>query len=221
MRHMLNKLTIEAYEKADYSGPVVAKFVAFLNPSELTLSWEVEFDSAQGAGTNNSRRDFKKAKPGDLSLDFFLDGTGANGSKNVEVQEQITQFQNVTGYSGDIHRPHYLKIAWGTLTVMRCVLKSASIKYKLFKSDGVPLRAVISATFTDNADDKTRVGMAQDQSADLTHVRLTRAGDTLPGLCTQIYGNPRLYVQVARANRLPLFRRLEPGTRLVFPPLEK
>ena len=107
----------------------------------------------------------------------------------------------MTGYNGNIHRPNYLKVVWGTLQVKRCVLKSASIAYKLFKSDGVPLRAIITATFTDSSDDQTRVALAQDESADLTHVRLIKAGDTLPALCYQIYGDPLRYLQVAEANR--------------------
>jgi hypothetical protein len=163
---------------------------------------------------------FKKIKPGDLSLTFFIDGTGANG-RAIDTQERVEQFQTVTGYNGKIHRPNYLKVVWGKLQIKRCVLKSASIAYKLFKANGVPLRAVITATFTDTSDDQTRVAIAQDQSPDLTHVRLIKAGDTLPALCHEIYGDPLRYLQVAAANRLDGFRRLTPGTRVVFPPLVK
>ena len=56
----------------------------------------------------------------------------------------------------------------------------------------MPLRAVITATFTDNSDDQTRVAMAQDQSPDLTHVRMVKAGDNLPALCGEIYNDPAL-----------------------------
>jgi hypothetical protein len=136
------------------------------------------------------------------------------------VQEKVERFQTVTGYNGNIHRPNYLKIGWGTLTIKRCVLKSASIAYKLFKSSGVPLRAVITASFSDNSDDQTRVAMAQDESPDLTHFRVVKAGDSLPSLCTEVYGDPHLYLRVAQANRLDDFRNLVPGMRLRFPPLE-
>ena len=219
-RGTLERLVILAYEQPDYSGESVGRFEAYVNPNEITLSYEMEYDSAQGAGTTNSRMNFKKVKPGDLSLTFFLDGTGANG-RPADVQEKVEQFQTVTGYNGNIHRPNYLKVMWGNLQVKRCVLKSASIAYKLFKPSGVPLRAVIIAAFTDNSDDQTRVAMAQDQSPDLTHVRRVKAGDTLPGLCDQIYGDPRLYLKVAAANGLDDFRRLVPGTKVFFPPLEK
>ena len=219
-RGALEKLLILAFQKPDYSDTEVARFEAFVNPNEITISYELEYDAAQGAGTTNSRMHFKKAKPGDLSLSFFIDGTGANGQK-VDVQERVAQFQAVTGYDGRIHRPNYLKVVWGTLQVKRCVLKSASIAYKLFHPDGVPLRAVITAAFSDNSDDKTRQAMAQDESSDLTHRRTVTAGDNLPTLCQQIYGDPGYYLDVARVNRLLNFRRLEPGTTLFFPPLEK
>jgi hypothetical protein len=217
---MLEKLLIRAYHKADYSDEPVGEFEAFVNPNEITLSYEMEYDSAQGSGTTGSRMEFKKVKPGDMSLTFFLDGTGASG-RALDVQDKIAEFQAVTGYDGGIHRPNYLKVVWGTLQVKRCVLKSATIAYKLFKPDGVPLRAVITANFTDNSDDQTRVALAQDESPDLTHVRLVKAGDTLPLLCYQIYGDPAYYLEVARVNRLDQFRVLRPGTHIVFPPLEK
>lgn len=217
----LEKLLVRAYSAPDYAeGSLIDTFESYVNPNEITLAYEMEYDSAQGSGTTGSRMDFKKVKPGDLSLAFFLDGTGANGVK-IDVQEQVEKFQTVTGYNGDIHRPNYLKVAWGTLQVKRCVLKSASIAYKLFKADGTPLRATISATFVDAVEDQTRVALAQDASPDLTHVRVLRAGESLAALCGQIYGRPELYPKVARANGLDGLRHLPAGTRVRFPPLAK
>ncbi|HRC60153.1 conserved hypothetical protein [Candidatus Propionivibrio aalborgensis] len=219
-RGTLEKLLILAYTTPDYSGEPASQFTSYVNPNEITLSYEMEYDAAQGSGTTGSRMNFKKMKPGDLALTFFLDGTGANGER-IDVQQKIEEFQTVTGYNGDIHRPNYLKVSWGTLTVKRCVLKSASIAYKLFQPNGIPLRAVITASFTDNSDDTTRVAMAQDQSPDLTHLRVIKAGDKLPVLCNEIYGDPRLYLRVAEANGIDDFRNILPGMRIFFPPLEK
>jgi hypothetical protein len=221
----LKKLTIQAFEDPKYSGAPVDEFKAFVNPNEFTISYEFEWDVAQGAGTTNARMNFKAAKPGDMTLVFFLDGTGADGrlvnGEPPKVQEMVEKFQKVTGYSGAIHRPYYLKVMWGTLQIKRCVLKSASIVYKLFKPDGVPLRAVITAAFSDNSTDKNRIALAQDKSADLTHRRVIKAGDSLPSLCEAIYGDPRLYLKVAEANGLDDFRSLAPGSVVFFPPLEK
>jgi hypothetical protein len=219
-RGTLERLAILAYPKPNYAGDPMGRFEAFVNPTEITLAYEVEYDSAQGSGTTAARMNFKKMKPGDMTLTFFLDGTGASG-RPADVQQMVESFQTVTGYNGDIHRPNYLKVVWGTLQVKRCVLKSASIAYKLFRSDGVPMRAVITAVFSDNSDDTTRVALAQDHSADLTHRRVFRAGDDLPALCQEVYGDPRLYVQVAMANSIDDFRNIAPGASVFFPPLEK
>jgi nucleoid-associated protein YgaU len=219
----LSHLVIRAFKDAKCKVPREGEFFefeAYVNPSEIVLGYEVELNTESGAGTTGSRSDFGKVKPADVTLNFFIDGTGASGSL-VDVQREITQFQQVTGYDGALHRPAYLKVAWGTLQVMRCALKSASIAYRLFRADGVPLRAVISAVFVASTDDETRVAIAQDESADLTHVRLVKAGDTLPALCEQVYGEPRMYPEVARANGLDNFRDLRPGTQLRFPPLER
>ncbi len=221
----LSHIRIDAHLDAACSDSAVETFEAFVNPSELTLAYEVEYDAQSGAGTTGSRMEFKRIKPGDLSLSLFIDGTGANPRRidgaPVDVQAQVKKFQTVTGYNGHLHRTHYLMVMWGTLQIKRCVLKSASIAYKLFKPNGVPLRAVISATFTDTSDDATRVAIAGDQSADLTHVRLVKEGDSLPRLCEQIYGDPRMVVDVARANGLDNFRALQAGMQLRFPPLAK
>jgi len=215
----LEKLLIRAYKAPDFGqASLVGSFEAFVNPNEITLSYEMEYDSAQGSGTTGSRMDFKKVKPGDMTLNFFVDGTGANG-RPLDVQTRISEFQTVTGYNGDIHRPNYLLVVWGTIQVKRCVLKSAQIAYKLFRADGTPLRATIQAVFTDAVADQTRVALAQDSSPDLTHVRVLAAGDTLAGLCQQIYGDPQLYLKVARANGLDSPRAVPIGTRVRFPPL--
>ena len=60
---------------------------------------------------------------------------------------------------------------------------------------------------------------AQLQSPDVSHLVTVRAGDTLPGLCANIYGTSLYYLRVAAFNGLTSFRRLAPGTQLVFPPL--
>jgi hypothetical protein len=217
----LEKLRIEAYTTADYQNdqPLMV-FNAYINPKEIVLGHEIEYDEKQGAGTTNSRMEFSKIKPGDLALTFFIDGTGANGTK-IDVQDKIKEFQSVTGYNGDIHRPNYLKVAWGTMQVKRCILKSLSIAYKMFKPNGEPLRALITANFTDNSDDETRIALSRDKSPDLTHLRTIKAGDTLPRMCYEIYGDSKYYIDIARINKITNFRNIETGIQLVFPPLAK
>ena len=94
-----------------------------------------------------------------------------------------------------------------------------SVTYKLFRPDGTPVRAVAKATFVEVVSDELAKLKADKRSADLTHVRTVVAGDNLPLLCHQIYGDATRYQAVAEANKLVNFRTLRVGQQLFFPPL--
>jgi nucleoid-associated protein YgaU len=58
------------------------------------------------------------------------------------------------------------------------------------------------------------------QSPDITHIVNVGAGDRLPLLCKRIYGNSKLFSEIARINGLTDFRHIADNTRLIFPPLK-
>lgn len=215
----LVKFKIEAFQKEDYSGSPVDTFEVMFNPNNYVRKYEVEYHERQGAGDAGSPQVFGKIKPQEYNFEFLLDGTGTIADK-VDVNEKIQQFLEVTGKNdGDIHRPRYLKLVWGSLLV-KCVLKSAEVSYALFNPDGTPLRAKIRAIFSENIEDTLRVAEQGNNSPDLSHYRTIREGDNLPLLTENIYGNSSYYLQIAKINGLKNFRQLEVGQRLWFPPIK-
>ena len=60
----LEQLTIQAYEAADYSGSPVATFEAYVNPNEITLGYEIEYDAAQGAGHHRQPHELQEDEAG-------------------------------------------------------------------------------------------------------------------------------------------------------------
>ena len=101
------------------------------------------------------------------------------------------------------------------------VLTEMDITFKLFKPDGTPLRATASAKFTGFIEDNLRVAMENNTSPDLTHVRIVKEGDTLPLMSQRIYGDSKYYLEVAKANKITIFRKLKVGQLIFFPPIEK
>jgi nucleoid-associated protein YgaU len=99
------------------------------------------------------------------------------------------------------------------------VLKSAEVTYVMFEPDGHPLRAKVKATFSENIEDTLRVAEERKSSPDLTHVHTVKAGEHLSLLAHRYYGDPSRYFQVAQYNGLTNYRRLVPGQRLEFPPI--
>ena len=74
-RGTLEKLVIKAYEAADYSGQPVAEFTAFINPDEITLSYEMEYDGGPNDRERFSRRMIERilTQYGDLGVEFATD----------------------------------------------------------------------------------------------------------------------------------------------------
>ena len=78
-----------------------------------------------------------------------------------------------------------------------------------------------AGTIVGPSGEKLRVAQEDNHSPDLTHYRIVKKGDTLPMMCFLVYGDARYYLQVARANKLINFRKLNIGDELFFPPFAK
>lgn len=219
MSGQLKKMVIEAFRQADYSGSPALAFTVMFNPNTYSQKYEVEYEARQGKGNTGSPQVFGTVKPQEYTFEFLFDGTGTAAEK-VEVREEVERFLTVTGkHDGEIHRPLYLKLSWGSL-LSKCVLRSAEVTYTLFKADGYPLRAKVKATFAENVEDALRVAEERQSSPDLTHVHEVRAGEHLTLLAQRYYGDASRYFQIARFNRLKSYR-LEVGQRLAFPPIRE
>ena len=221
MEGELKKMKIEAYKNIDYSeSEKVGEFDVMFNPSAYSRKYEIKYDSASGKGTTGSNQKFELIEPQEYSFEFVFDGTGTAADKK-DVTETIDAFLELAAkINSDTHRPNYLKISWGSL-ISECILKTAEINYNLFKPDGYPLRAKVKATFAENIDDQKRAAEEGKSSPDLTHYRVVTEGDTLPLMAYRIYGDSSYYLEVAKANGLKNFRKLNTGDTLRFPPIQQ
>jgi hypothetical protein len=233
-----SKLTIRAYKDGVYSEGKKAdkEFTVMFNPNSYTRKFTISYDDQQGKGTTGSGKNLDRVKPGDLQIEFTIDGTGTVASLEVskataessapsddpiDVQKKVDEFKAVCyDMDGDIHRPYFLLLVWGSLSI-DCVLTSADIKYTLFDKAGKPLRATISATFSEAIADEPRAVKEGKSSPDLTHKRVVQEGDTLPLMTYRIYGDSKYYLQVAQVNGLKDFRNLQAGQVIYFPPIAK
>ena len=233
----LTKVKITAYSSPGFEdNKVIAggEFTALVNPEGYNRSYKIKYKDQQASGTQAQQLKFDKVEPEDIDLEFLFDKTGAipgtfRGKTEAEIKEEekdgiwpdLEQFKKVVyDYKGSIHRPPFLKLQWGAL-LFKSVLREMTVNFKLFRSDGVPLRAIVKAKFTATVENELRVRKENAQSPDITHVRIVKEGDTLPLLSYQIYNNPAYYIRVAAANNLGNFRKLTPGQKIFFPPIEK
>lgn len=215
-----DKMSIVAYSNNKYSGKGTGKATVKINPASYTHNHTVHYDKTIPQGAPGTTLDFKGIPPETVSFDIYFDATGAIENNKVPVKTQLDQFKKVCfNYNGSIHEPNYLIVSWGAL-VFKCKLTTLNISYTLFKQDGTPLRAKASVTFEEALDATLLAKEANNNSPDLTHMIVFKEGDTLPVICNKIYGDASYYTEVARFNKIVNFRNIQPGTKLLIPPIK-
>lgn len=198
-------------------------FTIPVNPESYSQAYKVELKEKPAGGNQGSAPEYKFTSPEELKLEFTLDNTGTiegNVYDGTPVPQQVDKLlATVYKMKGEAHRPGILKIQWGSFFTFDCVLSTLDINYVLFKPNGEPLRAKVSATFKQYTEPQIRSRQENKKSPDLTRAIRVADGDTLPNLSYKSYGNPKYYPQVAYANKLMSIRTLRTGDELVFPPV--
>lgn len=224
----LEKLRIEAFLDVRRKRPAdPPRMEVMFNPTTYKRSHSVAYtERRKGVVMQGWPSRYAYTAPGDLSLKLVFDGTGVNriGLERLldppSVKKDIATFEKLClRMNGDIHQPHFLVVRWGDFSFSGRLHK-LDITYTLFDEAGDPLRAELEVSFVEDTASTTGAMAAAKSSPDLTHVRIAKAGDTLPLLCQAIYGSSRHYLRVAQHNALDDFRELQPGQRIVFPPLD-
>lgn len=217
----LEKLTIYSYKDAAFSQSAADPYSVLINPEKYTHNYVVNYNLEQSPGTAAPSPKFEKMGPEKVSMELVFDATGLIPGSSGDVLKDIATFKSIAyDFNGSIHSPNYLKLSWASL-IFNCHLISLDASYTLFKPDGTPLRAKASVAFEGFIDEKTLALKEKRESPDLTHIIIFKSGDTLPNLCFKTYGNPSYYREVANANNIIHYRNIQPGTKLLFPPIKK
>ena len=217
----LEKMLIKAFSDSKFKSSA-GEFKLQFNPTSYSQVFRVPNQGKTVRLANGTTIDTPViVEKQEFSLDFYLDSTGVvPGCESVP--KAIKELRNLcVDYHGSEHNSYFIELVWGAEIKFRCKCASLDIDYVLFKSSGEPIRAHIQAKFESFEDSEIRAKRHNTSSPDMTHRRIVKSGDNLPKMCDEIYGNSSYYLQVARANKLMNFRKLTPGSELIFPRLNK
>lgn len=219
----VTKIVIRPFLNQKQDQSAGEDFTIPVNPESYSQAYKVELKEKPAGGNQGSAPEYKFTSPEELKLEFTLDNTGTiegNVYDGTPVPKQVEKLlATVYKMKGEAHRPSILKIQWGSFFTFDCVLSTLDINYVLFKPNGEPLRAKVSASFKQYTEPQIRSRQENKKSPDLTRVIRVADGDTLPNLSYKSYGTPKYYPQVAYANKLMSIRTLRTGDDLVFPPV--
>ena len=212
---------LKIYTYTDPNVPASGGSVGYeveLVPENISITYGLKF-KVDNPNTNKRVTKFEGYEDSTLKFDFILDATGVTGSQMV-IKDEIEKLgKAIYNYVPSIHKPHYLRIHYGSVNFI-CHLKKCTITYLLFKTDGTALRAKVSLEFDEfvlPANAESRVM----SSPDLSHIRFFTDSDNIFVFCDEIYANTNQAVQIARINNIVNFRNIPPGTQVLFPPFER
>ena len=223
----LEKMIITAYSDQNFKSQVGAPLSVWINPASYIYTYSVLYNDRQAQGAEGPSPDFNRMGPDSVSFDLVFDATGVVPSPIAGkpdapadgVVGMIARFKTLALYvNSSTHSPNFIKLSWAQLQ-FQCRLQNLTITYTLFRPDGTPLRAKLAVSFLGFTSEQQLAQESALASPDMTHIVTVVAGDSLPTLCYRIYGSSLYYLRVAELNKLNTFRRLEPGTQLMFPPL--
>jgi len=192
-------------------------FAVQINPSDFARNFDITYSQKQAMGSTAMQPKYSHSSEKKIDFEIIMDGTGVVSKDDVEAQMKKLRTVVFT-LVGKEHQPNVVMIVWGGFKYCGR-LTSMAVKNTLFRPSGKPLRAKVKLDFIQYVSPKEAARIANMSSPDLTHSVEVMAGDTLPLLCYRIYKDCSYYMEIARVNGLSNFRELQPGTRLLFPPL--
>jgi LysM repeat protein len=199
------KITVE------YSG---ASLDVMFNPEEYSLNRDNNFASQAIPGLSSPLIQFVHGNLRTLDMELLFD----TYEKLSDVRTETDKFVHLMEIDPQLHAPPILVVAWASLQ-FRCVLTKASQKFILFLDDGSPVRARVSASFTEFIDPEHEALQVKRQTADWTKMHTVLQGETLSAIAFQYYSDPTLWRPLAVSNSIDNPRVLFAGQQLTIPAL--
>jgi hypothetical protein len=195
------------------------------NPDKLSMTKSVSWRRKPARmASQASLPEFVGSGPRSLSLEVFLDATATHDKSVEQNVERLMVACVPTAKSLAAKKPAspWVRFDWGTATTTSFdgVLTSFSVSYPLFDVDGTPLRATCSLTIEEAGVDTP----GQNPTSGSLEARNTHrvvAGDSLPLLAWQEYGDPTVWRAIAEANDIDDPMILLPGAELLLPGLDE
>jgi hypothetical protein len=229
----VEKMRIQAFSDPTCATPVGEPYTFQVNPETYNYKYQLEYAQDQAPGTSGTPLKYFRQVPNEWNFDILIDGTGVIKNASAldisllgsvsppDVQAEVDTLKSIVlDFNGEVHRNQFLKISWGSRDVFKGTLVSLDLNYKLFKTDGSPLRVVAKLQLREWIDPEQRIREEDASSPDITHERIFGGSDRFAQMTYKLYNDPSWYIDVAAANELNSFRRIAIGTRIKFPPLQ-
>jgi hypothetical protein len=217
----LEKLNITPLDQGG-NKLLAQSFNVQFNPNSYSVSKSVTWSGSPDRTLNAPPLTFNGGGSRVLTLNLFFDVTEpVNGKPVSDVREETGKIVALSRIRRGLDRPPVVVVAWGgdppdaanSDFPFTGVVTQLTQTFKLFSSEGQPLRADMTVVFTEFLDpEKDR----KQTDPEFT-TRLFKRGDSLSGIAAANYRDPGLWRIIAEANNLDDPRHIPVGLRLSIP----
>jgi len=188
---------------------------ALFNPKEYTIAKRVPWNPQSASGLDAPELQFTTGQGETLQLELFFDTYESASS----VRDHTKKLHDLALIDTSLHRPPMVLVTWGTLS-FKGVVESLNQRYTMFMEDGTPVRATVTLTLrrAESASEQATNNRGN-ESPDHAKLHAVRRGETLQSIAAQEYDDPNQWRRIADANGIDDPFRLDPGARLIIPPI--
>jgi hypothetical protein len=184
------------------------------NPEEYSLNKDNNFASQAIPGLSSPILQFVNGNLRTLEMELFFDTL--DDQKDVRTEtEKVVKLLKI---DSEVHAPPILRFVWASLD-FTCVLTRANQKFTRFMTDGRPVRARVTVSFSEFIDGEREAKEVNRQTADFSKVHAVVGDETLSDLAAKFYNNAQTWRPIAIANGIDDPRSVFPGQILRIPSL--
>jgi nucleoid-associated protein YgaU len=222
---------------ADLVMPIGTGMRVMYNPTDFTLTKGSQVAEITIPGLTTPLQQFIRGQAEKLTVKLFFDTTDEGMDNRARpVTEETDKFYSLVRIDPELHAPPVCMFMWGDgfpgqnllpeMTSQKRmwftgVVESVQQEFTLFSPLGVPLRANLTVTMREYNTLRGQEIELRLESADHTRSHVVQRGETLSGIAGKAYGNPADWRPIARWNGIDNPRRLQPGTILEIPRIER
>ncbi len=206
----LSKLTLEPVDGRNANRPIQALF----NPKEYTISKSVPWNPHASSGLDAPEMQFTTGQGETLALELFFDTYEARSN----VRDYTDQLHQLALIDPTLHRPPIVIVSWGKLT-FKGVVESLNHRFTMFLEDGTPVRATCTLSMREMYTAAEQAERTKLESPDHAKLHAVRRGETLQSIAASEYEDSAEWRRIADANGIDDPFRLQPGQRLIIPPI--
>ncbi|MBF6612699.1 MAG: LysM peptidoglycan-binding domain-containing protein [Chloroflexi bacterium] len=192
-------------------------------PKEFTFSKKNDWTPGKVVGAQLQPPQFTGSAPMELQMELLFD-TYEAGTDVREKTGKLWKMMKLSEQRRDPNtntsEPPHVEFRWGAFYSFKAVITTLSEKFTLFLSTGVPVRSLVSVRFL-QAQDIERWPAQNPTSGGREGyaMHVVKQGETIDWIAFAEYGSSNAWRQLADANHLDDPSNLQPGQRLLIPPL--